>query len=440
MIVAVSWSQTAKVKKLKLAKFGESVFGPCYFHDSLYYAWDRPVSKSKETKNEDGKRFFDLFAVDVNNTKVLSEPTPLPLGINSVLNDGPICFSENGRWVFYTQNLHAFDDNVDVDDNEFKLGIFYREIKNGKLGEEKAFPFNSDSANIAHPAVNEDGTLIIFSSDKSGGKGGADLYYSEWNGSKWSVPITLGDMVNSSSSESFPTLYNNVLYFSSGRNGDENGLDIFKVPFSKEIKQTPVPLEAPINSNKDDFGITFVEGDRGYFATNRINNQDNIFFFELGLPKADSTFNQELKYCYEFYDENLKDEEGLSFKWHFGDGEEGEMKTQKYCYKSIGEYLLIMDVKEDEVGYLYESVSIDTIKIYNVGFPTIDFDSDKRHVKINNEFNEKKYTNFYWLIDGHKYFSVELDLKEEPNEINFVCWGGDYSSKVYEVKLITSKR
>lgn len=440
MMVAVSWSQTAKVKKLKLAKFGESVFGPFYFQDSLYYAWDRPVSKSKDTKNEEGRRFFDLFSVGVNNVKVLSAPSPLPFGVNSVQNDGPLCFSRNGKWMFYTRNLHAFDDSVNVDDHEFKLGIFYREINGGKLGEEIAFPFNSDSANIAHPAVNEDGSLIVFSSDKPGGEGGADLYYSEKTGNKWSEPKSLGNTVNSSSSESFPALYNGVLYFSSGRNEETQGLDIFKVPFSKSITLEPIPLEAPINSEKDDFGITFINGDKGYFATNRSKNQDNIFFFELVLPKADSVYNQNLKFCYEFFDENLKDEKGLSFKWHFGDGGEGNEKEQKYCYKNIGEYVLIMDVTEEGTGYFYESVAIDTIKIYNIEFPTIDFDMKSLHVEINNKFNSKKYTNFYWVIDGDKYFSTELDLKEQPNEINFVCWGGDYMSKVYEVKLITKKR
>jgi len=437
IVLAHNYSaQSAKMKRLKLSKFGESVFGPTYFDGKLYYSWDRPVEKAKNNHNEDGKRFFDVFSIEIDQAKVISEPNALPPGVNSVLNDGPISFSKDGKWVFYTQNLHAFE-NTTVDDDEFKLGIFYREIVNGVYGEEHVFSYNSDSSNFAHPSVNDDGTLIVFSSDAAGGFGGADLYYSELINGEWTSPVNLGESVNSEASESFPTLYNDILYFSSSIDVDQSGLDIFKVPFSKNITSPPVKLETPINSEFDDFGITFINGAKGYITTNRLKSQDNIFYFEISLPKPVVVTDQNLKYCYEFIDDNLKFKEGLSFVWNFSDGFEGNDKLQKHCFENIGEYTVELDMLEDETGYFYPRVASDTIRIYNEGVPSIRYSDSERTVTVIDEFNDKQYTNFYWLIDGEQYFSKEISLKKKPKEIIYVFWGGDYQSEILGVKLIT---
>ena len=429
------FSQTVKVKKIKLSKIGESVFGPFYFNDSLFYSWDKSVNKSKTAINEDGTRFFDIFSVSVNESKVLSEPNPMSFGINSKLNDGPLSFSEDGRWVFYTRNLHAFN-SKDVDEEELKLGVFYREINNGKYGEEQEFPFNSDSLNIAHPAINEDGTILVFSSDMRNSFGGADLFYSEKIDGNWTTPVNLGEKVNSSASESFPVLFQGTLYFTSAINADKTGLDIFKVPFTRVITENAIRLNEPLNSDKDDFGIAFINSVKGYFGTNRINNQDNIFYFETNLPKTDSTLIQDLKFCYSFVDSNLISVEGLKFNWDFGDGEVSNEKQARHCFRSVGKYPVVMGVEEIETGYKYPSAAIDTVVIGNKNFPSVFYDSQSFDVKVVDDLQSKKYTNFFWDIDGTKYFEKEITLKKKPKVINFVLWGGDYSSKVYAVKLI----
>lgn len=49
----------------------------------------------------------------------------------------------------------------------------------------------------SHPWVCEDGSVIIFTSDRPGGEGGDDLWLSTRSGESWSEPVNLGPDINS---------------------------------------------------------------------------------------------------------------------------------------------------------------------------------------------------------------------------------------------------
>lgn len=75
--------------------------------------------------------------------------------------------------------------------------------------------------------------IMIFTSNRPGGMGGYDLYYSRMINDKWSSPINMGPRINSEYNEyrpllGFSSLYtNNFVLFSSDRPGGKGGYDLY---------------------------------------------------------------------------------------------------------------------------------------------------------------------------------------------------------------------
>jgi hypothetical protein len=90
------------------------------------------------------------------------------------------------------------------------------------------------------PFVN--GDLLVFSSNRAGGYGGFDLYYSVYQNGIWSEPVNFGENINTQYDEYRPiTVFeyafdNNLLVFSSNRPGGLGGYDLYYVGFPKTIK------------------------------------------------------------------------------------------------------------------------------------------------------------------------------------------------------------
>lgn len=87
------------------------------------------------------------------------------------------------------------------------------------------------------PYVNDD--IMVFTSNRPGGYGGFDLYYSRRIGSNWSVPVNFGPEINSEKDEYRPIVVrfnfyeNNLMIFSSDRDGGKGGFDLYYVGISK---------------------------------------------------------------------------------------------------------------------------------------------------------------------------------------------------------------
>ena len=90
------------------------------------------------------------------------------------------------------------------------------------------------------PFVN--GNLMVFTSDREGGFGGYDLYYSKYENGEWSSPVNFGDGINTESDEYRPiTVYldgfvNTLMIFSSNRPGGHGGFDLYYVGIPQKVK------------------------------------------------------------------------------------------------------------------------------------------------------------------------------------------------------------
>jgi hypothetical protein len=74
---------------------------------------------------------------------------------------------------------------------------------------------------------------MLLVSNRDGGKGGFDIWKSTYGNGTWSAPVNLGDSVNTTSDEYRPVLFdindfeNRMMVFSSNRPGGKGGFDIY---------------------------------------------------------------------------------------------------------------------------------------------------------------------------------------------------------------------
>jgi outer membrane protein OmpA-like peptidoglycan-associated protein len=100
----------------------------------------------------------------------------------------------------------------------------------------------------SQPCIAPDGTLLIFASDRPGGRGGTDLWISRNEGGRWSAPRPLQEL-NSPADDMAPVLApdGRTLYFASNRDGN---FDIFVSRMTptgsfERLQKLPSPVNTP---------------------------------------------------------------------------------------------------------------------------------------------------------------------------------------------------
>lgn len=147
-----------------------------------------------------------------------------------------------------------------------------------------------------------DGTTILyFSSDRPGGMGGMDIWYSIVRDGTAEEPVNLGPQVNSASDEITPFYdqRNGVLYFSSDRQGGKGGYDIYCSAGSRNTWQAAELVCGCLNSEQNDIYFTITKYDSacsfplgGYLSSNRNDSyylQDSMCcndIYEWGLDST----------------------------------------------------------------------------------------------------------------------------------------------------------
>lgn len=140
---------------------------------------------------------------------------------------------------------------------------------------------NLEGYTSTHPAVGrlKDSTVILyFVSNRPGGLGGTDIWYTLLKGAKSSECVNLGPMVNSEADE-FTPFYdqrNGVLYFSSDREGGRGGHDIYCAEGQRNTWQKAEIACGCLNSEQNDLYFVITDYDNmtgqpmgGYLASNR---------------------------------------------------------------------------------------------------------------------------------------------------------------------------
>ena len=283
--LAPTWKKEGsryKVKKMDVFNSRRDDYSPMLLGDEadqLYFSSTRNEAQGDELSGITGTKAGDIFLSEKDDKGKWSKPEAIASGLNTAYDEGACCFAPDGREMYLTQCV------TDASAPRYAQ-IVTSSRSDAAWGKPNPLELTKDTlSTYAHPAVSPDGEWLYFVSDMPGGVGGYDI---------WRVRITaaglggvenLGEPINTQGDEMFPTFRpNGDLYFSSNGHVGMGGLDIYIAKVDKKTRQYKVTHPGyPLNSEADDFGMTF-EGphNRGFFSSNRKDGRgyDHIYSFE----------------------------------------------------------------------------------------------------------------------------------------------------------------
>ena len=270
------------VKKMDLFNSRRADFSPMFCGDQyeqLFFTSTRNEAEGDELSGIMGTKNGDIFYSQKDEKGKWGKPQQITSGLNTEFDEGACCFSPDQRVMYLTQC---------VSDPSYPryATIVTSNRSDAAWSKVSKLEVTRDTlSSYAHPAVSPDGEWLYFASDMPGGKGGFDIWRVRLTAAGLGGVENLGEPINTPGDEMFPTFRpNGDLYFSSNGHPGLGGLDIFIARYDKNSRK--VVLEHPgypLNSQADDFGMTF-EGahNRGFFSSNRGDGRgwDHIYSFE----------------------------------------------------------------------------------------------------------------------------------------------------------------
>lgn len=218
-----------------------------------------------------------------NSTGGKRDPTD-----NGFHEDVYVSHKEKGKW----QASKQLSKNVNTDNHDAAAGLspdgnklyVYRHVERdgGDLYESILFGMDWEppvhmNKNIntkyheSSVSLSYDGKRLYFVSDKDGGLGDRDIYYSEMDvNGEWGPSKNVGPEINTKYPEEAVFVHPDgvTMYFSSKGHNSMGGYDIFRTKLVNGKWQKPENLGYPINGPDDDvFFVVSGSGNRAYFAS-----------------------------------------------------------------------------------------------------------------------------------------------------------------------------
>ena len=158
----------------------------------------------------------------------------------------------------------------------------------GKIDSSKAGVIDSKGSKYFTPSacLSPDGKTLYFSSNRSGGQGGLDLYRSDIQpDGSWGTAQNLGSNINTKEDEDCPFLSydGSLLFFSSKGHNTMGGYDVFMCKADGQGGWgDPQNLGYPVNTPDDDkFFVLSADGRRGYYNTVRLGTMGERDIYEV---------------------------------------------------------------------------------------------------------------------------------------------------------------
>ncbi|UXX77795.1 OmpA family protein [Reichenbachiella carrageenanivorans] len=376
--------------------------------------------------------------------------------INTRYNEGSACISKDGQTLFFSRcESPGSMGNCDLFMAKLGEDSVWTDIEN--LG----FTVNSVSWD-SHPSLSHTEDTLYFASDRIGGFGLSDIYFTYRNGKgEWMPAQNLGPVINTRQNEVSPFYHPNyqVLFFSSNGQLFKFGeFDIYKSYHNDNQWSEPINIGPLVNGRGSEFYFSIDSDSKDLFyarsATQDLNLLD-LYSFPLPMeaqPEALTKITGSLT-------------DSLTGKPFTGivsviDLDEGTAVAPKYL-KPDGSfefdlinhrnYLLIIQGDEffriEEMFYLDGPAQFDEVTepiASKVKFESIEFDAGQANLKVEmygdlNKIINFMYDNpdFYLRISGHtdKYGSDQLNLqlsKDRAQTIRdyIVIFGGVASNRV----------
>ncbi len=269
------------VKKMDVFNSRRADFSPMLFgeqFEQLYFTSSRNEAEGDELSGITGTKPCDIFVSTKDDKGKWGKPEKVEGGLNTAFDEGACCFTVDGRDMYFTQCI------TDPEYPRFAQ-IMQSARADAAWGTGSEVKLSNDTlSSYAHPAISPDGQWLYFVSDMPGGAGGLDIWRVRLTAAGMGGVENLGAPINTAGDEMFPTFRpNGDFYFSSNGHPGLGGLDIFIAKVGEDRRYHLEHPGYPLNSQGDDFGMTF-EGfhNRGFFSSNRNDGRgwDHIYSFE----------------------------------------------------------------------------------------------------------------------------------------------------------------
>jgi outer membrane protein OmpA-like peptidoglycan-associated protein len=303
----------------------------------------------------------DIYTAFLDSAGQWSKPSSISQAINSIYNEGTCTVTADGKVLIYT--------SCDAPDSHGSCDLFISRKVNGVWQSPSNMGKKVNSSNWdSQPSLSADGRILFFSSNRKGGFGGNDIWYSVLQQDhSWSEAKNLGSVINTPKDEISPFMFfnNELLFFASNGHLGFGGMDIFISKVENGEFQKPENLGLPINDQLDQVAL-FITAQKDYayyteLVTNSIS-KDRSLLYRFRFPE-------------EIYlGENLFVTEGKVFNSKTGEPIEAKLSlvslvndSTLYEFRSdgkTGEFLMLYP--EESVSGLYVEKAGFLPKIYNV--------------------------------------------------------------------------
>ncbi|NOQ73424.1 MAG: OmpA family protein [Crocinitomix sp.] len=403
IITSASFTQTYEVEQVELVATVQTInginqkteeFSPIAVGNILYFTSSRQYNKHNTGEKMDKNSYFNIFygkirndeegVIDIKDIKLLSNK------LNTGSHTGPVSFSSTGDTLFFTRIVEIANGGERL----YRAQLYSAIKKNNKWVKVRKLPFSTTESSYAHPAYDIIKNRLYFTSDRAGGKGDNDIYYSAFVNGEWGAPVNV-ETVNTENSEKFPFVIGGNIFYSSDREGGEGQMDIYYS--SPEITDYPIKLDG-LNSAYDDFGISILPDlSAGYYTSNR-NGNDDIFYFT--LERKITVTNQ------------------LAGSFTFRSLAGSASNLTVMLYDEDGKFML--EEKTDDNGYfIFDNIQLDsnfTVKLGNLPGEelTLDFynaDGGQNSSFILSEEGALKYKKLFYESGGIINF-IPDDMKD----------------------------
>ncbi len=238
-------------------------------------------TKRDGTGNNDKE---DIFTAYLEPNGDWTNPVSIAQTINSIYNEGTCSVTADGKILIYT--------SCDAPDSEGSCDLYIAYKVNGSWQRPTNMGKKVNSSSWdSQPSLSADGRILFFSSNRKGGFGGNDIWYSVMQKDKtWSEAKNLGSVVNSAKDEISPFMFfnNEILFFSSNGHQGFGGMDIFLSRVEKGEFQEPENLGLPINDQLDQVALFITaQKDYAYFTelTTEANANDRSLLYRFKFPE-----------------------------------------------------------------------------------------------------------------------------------------------------------
>ncbi|MDA8658170.1 OmpA family protein [Flavobacteriaceae bacterium] len=262
----------------------ETVFSPAVFRlseDTI----ELIVVSSQKNNNEakiarkfkevDLNKIFNLQKITIENKppfNILSKEL-LSSKINSSYQEGPVSLDKKGSKLFFTRSSQKISKS-----KKLLLDIYESNYANEDFQNPKKVTLFENEISVMHPSIDSQNNIIYFASNIDQ-ENQYDLYYSKISSEgKFETPQKVPN-INSPLNEAFPFIYKDILFFASNRQGGVGGFDIYYSKIEQENYQSPVLLPDPINTKYDDFSFSLTDSLKyGFFSSNRQKDSLDISY------------------------------------------------------------------------------------------------------------------------------------------------------------------